>query len=125
MFCTDDEERKLMTLQGEYQQQVMEKKIEADPLQQKVLVLFDDFLKEYQGSYCKKWWHFRTHRPFIRGIYLWGSVGIGKTWLMDLFYNQLPGTRKIRQHFHVFMRSVHQRLTALQGMSDPLKTLAK
>jgi cell division protein ZapE len=44
---------------------------------------------------------------------------------MDLFYQQLPGTRKIRQHFHVFMRSVHQRLTSLQGVEDPLKHIAR
>lgn len=114
-----------MMLQDAYQRQVQEKQIEADLLQQQALALFDDFLNQYQRNHSKKWWHLRSHRVFIRGIYLWGSVGIGKTWLMDLFYQQLPGRRKIRQHFHVFMRSVHQRLTALQGTSDPLKILAK
>lgn len=114
-----------MTLHDRYYQQVKEKKIEADPLQQQALQLFDHFLNAYQQTQRKKWWPLKMRRVFIRGIYLWGSVGIGKTWLMDLFYSQLPGTRKIRQHFHVFMRSVHQRLTALQGTSDPLKTIAK
>jgi predicted ATPase len=45
---------------------------------------------------------------------MWGGVGRGKTWLMDLFYQSLPG-RKQRLHFHRFMLRVHEELTALQG----------
>ena len=43
------------------------------------------------------------HMP-VRGLYMWGGVGRGKTWLMDLFYQSLPGERKQRLHFHRFMR---------------------
>ncbi|NAG37632.1 cell division protein ZapE, partial [Escherichia coli] len=39
----------------------------------------------------------------VRGLYMWGGVGRGKTWLMDMFYQSLPGTRKQRLHFHRFM----------------------
>lgn len=60
----------------------------------------------------------------VRGLYMWGGVGRGKTWLMDLFYHSLPGERKQRLHFHRFMLRVHEELTALQGQSDPLETLA-
>ncbi|MEB7501585.1 cell division protein ZapE [Leclercia pneumoniae] len=61
----------------------------------------------------------------VRGLYMWGGVGRGKTWLMDLFYQSLPGTRKQRLHFHRFMLRVHEELTALQGQSDPLDIVAE
>ena len=60
----------------------------------------------------------------VRGLYMWGGVGRGKTWLMDLFYHSLPGERKQRLHFHRFMLRVHEELTALQGQSDPLEIIA-
>ena len=60
----------------------------------------------------------------VRGLYMWGGVGRGKTWLMDLFYQSLPGTRKQRLHFHRFMLRVHEELTELQGQSDPLEIVA-
>ena len=60
----------------------------------------------------------------VRGLYMWGGVGRGKTWLMDMFYQSLPGTRKQRLHFHRFMLRVHEELTALQGETDPLEIVA-
>jgi cell division protein ZapE len=60
----------------------------------------------------------------VRGLYMWGGVGRGKTWLMDMFYQSLPGERKQRLHFHRFMLRVHEELTALQGHSDPLEIVA-
>ncbi|GAB9000805.1 cell division protein ZapE [Escherichia coli] len=63
------------------------------------------------------------HTP-VRGLYMWGGVGRGKTWLMDLFYQSLPGERKQRLHFHRFMLRVHEELTALQGQTDPLEIIA-
>ncbi|UYU32339.1 cell division protein ZapE [Siccibacter colletis] len=59
-----------------------------------------------------------------RGLYMWGGVGRGKTWLMDLFFHSLPGSRKQRLHFHRFMLRVHDELSALQGQSDPLDIVA-
>lgn len=61
----------------------------------------------------------------VRGLYMWGGVGRGKTWLMDMFYQSLPGERKQRLHFHRFMLRVHEELTALQGQSDPLDIIAE
>lgn len=59
-----------------------------------------------------------------RGVYFWGGVGRGKSWLMDHFYAGLPYRRKRRVHFHAFMREVHLELGRLKDSSDPLETLA-
>ncbi|KAL1553837.1 peroxisome-assembly ATPase [Salvia divinorum] len=61
----------------------------------------------------------------VRGLYLYGGVGTGKTMLMDLFFNQLPSNwRKKRIHFHDFMLNVHSRLQKHKGVSDPLEVVA-
>lgn len=59
-----------------------------------------------------------------RGLYLWGSVGRGKTFLMDLFYACLPFDDKLRQHFHRFMASVHDGLRRIHHETDPLEIVA-
>jgi cell division protein ZapE len=65
-------------------------------------------------------------RPAIpRGVYLWGGVGRGKSFLMDCFFTALPLQRKTRLHFHEFMREVHRELAEMQGTSDPLLHLGK
>lgn len=51
----------------------------------------------------------------VRGLYFWGGVGRGKTYLMDTFFECLPFEQKLRSHFHRFMRYVHQELTLLEG----------
>ncbi len=60
-----------------------------------------------------------------RGLYLWGGVGRGKTWLMDLFFQSLPFKNKQRSHFHRFMHSVHDDLKRLKDKSDPLEIVAE
>ena len=59
-----------------------------------------------------------------RGLYVWGSVGRGKTWLMDLFYEHLPVERKHRVHFHRFMQRVHHSLKNQGNVRDPLSRIA-
>lgn len=59
-----------------------------------------------------------------RGVYLWGPVGRGKTWLMDIFYRSLQVPAR-RQHFHHFIGWVHQRLFQMTGTPDPLRVLAR
>ncbi len=63
--------------------------------------------------------------PLPRGVYLWGGVGRGKSFLMDSFYQSLPLVRKRRVHFHDFMRDVHRELEELKGQEDPLSALAR
>lgn len=59
-----------------------------------------------------------------RGVYLWGGVGRGKSFLMDAFYAAVPLRRKTRVHFHAFMKSVHDELATLSRVEDPLATVA-
>ena len=60
----------------------------------------------------------------VRGLYIWGGVGRGKTFLMDLFYDSLDVKAKKRIHFHRMMHDVHDRLAALGEIEDPLDTVA-
>jgi cell division protein ZapE len=63
--------------------------------------------------------------PGVRGLYLWGGVGRGKTYLMDLFFETLQVQQKERIHFHRMMRDVHGRMRALADTSDPLDKVAE
>jgi cell division protein ZapE len=67
----------------------------------------------------------QTERDPVRGLYVWGGVGRGKTFLMDLFFEVVPGQRKLRMHFHRFMRRVHRDLTRLAGQKNPLAKVAE
>ena len=70
-----------------------------------------------------------SHAVFIKGLYIWGDVGRGKTWLMDLFFASLQTTklsqRIQRIHFHEFMLTVHKRLQNLPTQPDPLEIIGK
>ena len=80
-----------------------------------------------EESRPESWLRRLLRRPAgaVRGLYLWGDVGRGKTYLMDLFHETLPVARKRRFHFHRFMQRVHQELRDLEGRADPLKTVAE
>ncbi|MBT5577322.1 MAG: cell division protein ZapE [Porticoccaceae bacterium] len=60
----------------------------------------------------------------VQGLYFWGGVGRGKTYLMDNFYESLPFDQKMRVHFHRFMRRVHRDLKLYKGQVNPLKKVA-
>jgi len=61
----------------------------------------------------------------IKGVYLWGGIGRGKTWLMDSLYQSLPTKHKKRVHFYAFMQGIHQDIKALSGKKNPLHIVAK
>ena len=63
--------------------------------------------------------------PIPRGVYMFGGVGRGKSFLMDCFFQSVPLTRKTRLHFHEFMREVHRELQELKGIVNPLDELGK
>jgi cell division protein ZapE len=62
---------------------------------------------------------FRLKTP--TGLYLWGGVGRGKTWLMDAFFDKLPFSDKKRQHFHAFMRWIHKSIQKHAGVKNPIQ----
>lgn len=66
-----------------------------------------------------------NHPDVPRGVYMYGGVGRGKSFLMDSFYGAVPLKRKTRLHFHEFMREVHRELAGLRGTVNPLDVLAK
>ena len=78
----------------------------------------------YKARRSNALWRLVLHPPLPRGVYLWGGVGRGKSFLMDSFYLCLPLVRKRRVHFHHFMRDVHRELEELKGKEDPLEALA-
>jgi cell division protein ZapE len=78
--------------------------------------------KEQRSNVFKK----LINRPEIpRGVYMYGGVGRGKSFLMDCFYTAVPLVRKTRLHFHEFMREVHRELADLQGTANPLDELGE
>lgn len=84
--------------------------------------VFAELLTEYQKR--SGFTSFFRHPQLVKGLYLWGGVGIGKTFLMDCFFHSLPFKQKKRMHFHQFMQRIHQQLTIHQGESDPLQVIA-
>ena len=63
--------------------------------------------------------------PAVKGIYLWGNVGCGKTFLLDLFFEHIPLEKKQRLHFHRFMNEIHTQLNKIKDQSDPLAVIAE
>lgn len=63
--------------------------------------------------------------PLPRGVYLWGGVGRGKSLLMDCFFKHVPLERKVRLHFHEFMRATHREMHDLRGTENPLDEVAQ
>ena len=64
-----------------------------------------------------------NHPDVPKGVYMYGGVGRGKSFIMDCFFNAVPIKRKVRLHFHEFMREVQRELTLLKGTQDPLDVL--
>ena len=96
-----------------YRQTRQQKGFVDDPSQEHAIAVLESCYRELHNS----------RHSACEGVYLWGPVGRGKTWLMDTFYRSLQVPAR-RQHFHHFMQWVHRRLFALTGTADPLKALA-
>jgi cell division protein ZapE len=106
-----------------YDQAVASGEIQYDAQQVIALKALQYVLNE--GSKSTTSWNPWATPSSVRGVYLYGEAGRGKTYLMDLFYGQLRAKKKMRIHFYRFMKMVHDQLKTLEGKKDPLKTLAK
>jgi len=102
-----------------------------DPAQRRVVARLDDLhrrlcarVRSDQGLRTRVARRFGRALPPERGLYLWGGVGRGKTFMMDLFFDSLPFDSKLRLHFHRFMQRIHRDLTRVSGRAEPLQWIA-
>ena len=111
-----------------YEAALLERGYTSDPAQLRAVDALERCAREW-GEYKQK----RSNTlkkmfvrpPIPRGVYMFGGVGRGKSFLMDCFFNAVPIKRKTRLHFHEFMREVHRELRELQGTVNPLDELGK
>jgi len=115
-----------------YDRAVAERSLDADPVQRNAMATLDALYHALLDTPtpARGWWNLwpRARRSAVvplRGVYLWGGVGRGKTMLMDMFFQCLPITQKRRSHFHRFMNEVHAQLNALRDQRNPLERVAE
>ncbi len=111
-------------LNDRYQQLVDQGLISHDAAQMKALQALDTLVQALQEQRPRYALVQTRHSP-VKGLYLWGRVGRGKTFLLDLFVSCLDSNRCLRQHFHHFMAAVHRQLRELSGQKEPLRQIAK
>lgn len=115
------------TVAALYQQECARLHYTPDAAQKRVVAALDDLrtrLLAPQPKSLLKGLLGRKTRKLEKGLYVWGGVGRGKTWLMDLFFQSLPFKDKQRSHFHRFMQSVHDELKKHKDVADPLELVA-
>jgi cell division protein ZapE len=115
----------MMVLRNVYQQWIKERDYQPDPEQEGVIKEFEQLAESLSRPQKEAGWFWRRKPVPIKGIYLWGGVGRGKTWLMDLFSQSYPDLGIERQHFHAFMRALHQRLKIHEGQGDPMAAIVQ
>jgi cell division protein ZapE len=97
-----------------------------DPAQDRAVGVLDALYQRLVAAPRAGWRRYLGHEASgVKGLYLWGGVGRGKTWLMDAFFECLPFEDKLRLHFHRFMHEVHAELKGLPDQTDPLKIVAQ
>ena len=117
-----------MNVKQAYQAELVARGYTADPAQLRAVDALERcagewaVYKEQRSNAFKKLIH---HPDTPRGVYMYGGVGRGKSFLMDCFYNAVPIRRKTRLHFHEFMREVHRELRDLAGTANPLDELGR
>ena len=111
-----------------YEQSLAQRGFVSDPAQWRAVERLQRLYEEWsaykarRGSALKR---LLVHPDLPKGVYLWGPVGRGKSFLMDAFYRCVPLVRKRRVHFHHFMREIHRELDELRGTEDPLAAVAE
>ena len=117
-----------MSVLENYQNALHLRRFQSDPAQLHAVQVLErcatewSVYKDKRSNKLKKLIH---RLPLPRGVYLYGGVGRGKSFLMDCFYEAVPLQRKTRLHFHEFMREVHRELHELQGTVNPLDVLGQ
>jgi cell division protein ZapE len=111
-----------------YEQSLAERGYKADDAQCKGIAALQRCQDEWAGYKSQRanaLTKMLRYPPLPKGVYMYGGVGRGKSFIMDCFFNAVPLQRKTRLHFHEFMREVHRQLHELKGVVDPLEVLAK
>ncbi|MBV8031162.1 MAG: AFG1 family ATPase [Betaproteobacteria bacterium] len=111
-----------------YQEHLARRGFVADPSQERAVERLQRLYEEwtqYKKKRANAVARLLVHPPLPKGVYLWGPVGRGKSFLMDSFFLVVPVVRKRRVHFHHFMREIHRELDALKGAEDPLAEAAE
>ena len=110
-----------------YRSLLTEGRFQPDSAQEKAVEALDHLWQQLRRSNRSSFLARLRRRKAetVQGLYLGGGVGRGKTWLMDLFYDTLPGVAKQRVHFHRFMARVHDELGARGSTRDPLPEIAR
>ena len=118
-----------MTPETYYQQDLTRKGFSYDPAQANAVKhlqrLYEKLCADASPTLLQQitsW--FGASSPPVKGLFFWGGVGRGKTYLMDAFYHSLPFNKKMRMHFHHFMGRIHNELTGLEGQKNPLGLVA-
>ena len=119
-----------MTPLARYEQWLSRPGFASDPAQRRAAEQLEAIYQRLvaQPAPARRWWQWRGDEAAAdapKGLYLWGTVGRGKTLLVDMFFDCLPADSRRRQHFHSFMRDVHAELKQLRQVQDPLQAIAK
>lgn len=115
-----------MKVRQTYEAELTAKGFSSDPAQLRAIDALDRCAMQWSTYKEKRSNRFKkliNHPEIPRGVYMYGGVGRGKSFIMDCFFNAVPLKRKVRLHFHEFMREVHRELAALQGQQNPLDIL--
>ena len=118
----------MTTVRQAYDAELVARGYQSDPAQLRAVEALDRCAREWGEYKAQRSNAFKKliNRPEIpRGVYMYGGVGRGKSFLMDCFFNAVPLHRKARLHFHEFMREVHRELAEMHGTVNPLQELGK
>jgi len=110
-----------------YEQQLEKRGFVADPSQRRAVERLQRLYEEWAAYKARRNTALKrliVKPPLPKGVYLWGAVGRGKSFLMDSFYLCVPVVRKRRVHFHHFMREIHREMNELKGTEDPIAEVA-
>jgi cell division protein ZapE len=113
-----------LSLIDHYRHQIQANGYNWDSHQERILIALDRLADEISQPRKVKGWLWRRSIVPVKGVYLWGGVGRGKTWLMDMFHQYHAELAIERHHFHSFMRFIHQRLSEHEGVKEPMMLIA-